>query len=84
MRPTAAERIGAEDLDALRAEIRSSEGQGINEHFDEFLRLDDRFHTTLHRIAGNQRNSGNPQKYSRPRFIDRIADAIVPGIWLNR
>jgi DNA-binding GntR family transcriptional regulator len=75
----AAERIGPDDLNLLRTEFESLKAKGVDGHFDEFLRLDDRFHTTLHRVAGNQRVAEILQNLRDQIHWIRVVNAIVPG-----
>lgn len=75
----AAERIGADDLKPLRAEFEALKAKGVDGHFDDFLRLDDRFHTTLHRLAGNQRIAEILRNLRDQIHWIRVANAIVPG-----
>jgi DNA-binding GntR family transcriptional regulator len=75
----AAECIGPDDLNLLRAEFESLKAKGVDGHFEEFLRLDDRFHTTLHRLAGNQRVAEILQNLRDQIHWIRVVNAIVPG-----
>jgi DNA-binding GntR family transcriptional regulator len=75
----AAERIGPDDLTLLRTEFESLKAKGVDGHFDDFLRLDDRFHTTLHRVAGNQRVAEILQNLRDQIHWIRVVNAIVPG-----
>jgi DNA-binding GntR family transcriptional regulator len=75
----AAERIGPDDLKLLRTEFEALKAKGVDGHFDEFLRLDDRFHTTLHRLAGNQRVAEILQNLRDQIHWIRVVNAIVPG-----
>jgi DNA-binding GntR family transcriptional regulator len=75
----AAERIGPDDLSLLRTEFEALKVKGVDGHFDEFLRLDDRFHTTLHRLAGNQRVAEILQNLRDQIHWIRVVNAIVPG-----
>jgi DNA-binding GntR family transcriptional regulator len=75
----AAERIGPDDLNLLRTEFEALKAKGVDGHFDEFLRLDDRFHTTLHRLAGNQRVAEILQNLRDQIHWIRVVNAIVPG-----
>lgn len=75
----AAERIGAADLSVLRTEFEALKAKGVDGHFDEFLRLDDRFHTTLYRVAGNRRVADILQNLRDQIHWIRVVNAIVPG-----
>jgi DNA-binding GntR family transcriptional regulator len=75
----AAERIGANDLKVLRTEFEALKAKGVDGHFEDFLRLDDRFHTTLQRVAGNQRIGEILQNLRDQIHWIRVANAIVPG-----
>jgi DNA-binding GntR family transcriptional regulator len=75
----AAQRIGPDDLSLLRTEFESLKAKGVDGHFEEFLRLDDRFHTTLHRLAGNQRVAEILQNLRDQIHWIRVVNAIVPG-----
>jgi DNA-binding GntR family transcriptional regulator len=75
----AAQSIGDDDLNALRAEFEVLKAKGVEGHFDEFLRLDDRFHTTLYRVAGNQRIADILGNLRDQIHWIRVANAIVPG-----
>ena len=75
----AAQRIGADDLKALRAEFETLRAKGVEGHFDEFLRVDDRFHTTIHRVAGNQRVAEILGNLRDQIHWMRVANAILPG-----
>jgi DNA-binding GntR family transcriptional regulator len=75
----AAERIDADDLNLLRTEFESLKAKGVDGHFEDFLRLDDRFHTTLHRVAGNQRVAEILQNLRDQIHWIRVVNAIVPG-----
>lgn len=76
---TAAERIGVDDLKRLRAEFENLKAKGVDGHFDEFLRLDDRFHTTLYRVAGNQRVADILGNLRDQIHWIRVTNAILPG-----
>src|SRR5215475_4480793 len=76
---TAAERIGADDLRGLRSEFENLKSKGVDGHFDEFLRLDDRFHTTLYRVAGNQRVADILENLRDQIHWIRVTNAILPG-----
>ena len=80
----AAERIGANDLKVLRTEFEALKAKGVDGHFEDFLRLDDRFHTTLQRVAGNQRIGEILQNLRDQIHWIRVANAIVPGRVANR
>jgi DNA-binding GntR family transcriptional regulator len=75
----AAERIGAEDLKVLRAEFEVLKAKGVDGHFDEFLRVDDRFHATLYRVAGNLRVADILGNLRDQIHWIRVANAILPG-----
>lgn len=75
----AAERIGDDDLNLLRTEFEALKAKGVVGHFEDFLRLDDRFHTTLHRVAGNQRVAEILQNLRDQIHWIRVVNAIVPG-----
>jgi DNA-binding GntR family transcriptional regulator len=75
----AAERIGDDDLNLLRREFDVLKAKGVDGHFEDFLRLDDRFHTTLHRVAGNQRVAEILQNLRDQIHWIRVVNAIVPG-----
>jgi len=75
----AAERIGANDLKVLRAEFETLKAMGVDGHFDEFLRVDDRFHTTLYRVAGNRRVADILGNLRDQIHWIRVANAILPG-----
>lgn len=75
----AAERIGADDLRMLRAEFELLKEKGVDGHFDEFLRLDDRFHTTVYRVAGNQRVTDILENLRDQIHWIRVTNAILPG-----
>jgi len=75
----AAERIDREDLNLLRTEFEALKAKGVDGHFEEFLRLDDHFHTTLHRVAGNQRVAEILQNLRDQIHWIRVVNAIVPG-----
>ena len=75
----AAERIGPDDLNLLRTEFETLKAKGVDGHFDEFLRLDDHFHTTLHRVAGNQRVAQILQNLRDQIHWIRVVNAILPG-----
>ena len=75
----AAQRIGADDLKVLRAEFETLRAKGVEGHFDEFLRVDDRFHMTIHRVAGNQRVAEILSNLRDQIHWMRVANAILPG-----
>jgi DNA-binding GntR family transcriptional regulator len=75
----AAERIGSDDLNSLRTEFEALKAKGVDGHFEEFLRLDDHFHTTLHRVAGNQRVAEILQNLRDQIHWIRVVNAILPG-----
>jgi DNA-binding GntR family transcriptional regulator len=75
----ATERISSQELIALRSEFNGLMARGVEGYFDEFLRLDDRFHTTLHRLAGNQRITEILRNLRDQIHWVRVANAIVPG-----
>ena len=75
----AAERIGPDDLNLLRAEFEALKAKGVDGHFEECLRLDDHFHTTLHRVAGNQRVAQILQNLRDQIHWIRVVNAILPG-----
>jgi DNA-binding GntR family transcriptional regulator len=75
----AAERIGPDDLNLLRTEFEALKAKGVDGHFEEFLRLDDHFHTTLHRVAGNRRVAEILQNLRDQIHWIRVVNAIVPG-----
>jgi DNA-binding GntR family transcriptional regulator len=75
----AAERIGPDDLNLLRAEFEALKAKGVDGHFEEFLRLDDHFHTTLHRVAGNRRVAEILQNLRDQIHWIRVVNAILPG-----
>lgn len=75
----AAERISGEELIALRSEFDRLIARGVEGHFDDFLLLDDRFHTSLHRLAGNQRIAEILRNLRDQIHWVRVANAIVPG-----
>jgi DNA-binding GntR family transcriptional regulator len=75
----AADRIVQSDLALLRSEFEALKAKGVDGHFDEFLQLDDRFHTTLHRVSGNQRIAEILQNLRDQIHWIRVVNAIVPG-----
>jgi DNA-binding GntR family transcriptional regulator len=75
----AAERIGPDDLNVLRTEFEALKAKGVDGHFEEFLRLDDHFHTTLHRVAGNRRVAEILQNLRDQIHWIRVVNAILPG-----
>src|ERR1700754_4882982 len=75
----AAERIGADDLALLRNEFEALKAKGVDGHFEDFLRLDDLFHTTLHRLAGNRRVTEILQNLRDQIHWIRVVNAILPG-----
>jgi DNA-binding GntR family transcriptional regulator len=75
----AAERIGAEDLRVLRGAFEGLKAKGVDGHFDEFLHVDDRFHTTIYRVAGNQRVTAILGNLRDQIHWIRVANAILPG-----
>jgi DNA-binding GntR family transcriptional regulator len=75
----AAERIGPDDLNLLRTEFEALKAKGVDGHFEEFLRLDDHFHTTLHRVAGNRRVAEILQNLRDQIHWIRVVNAILPG-----
>ena len=75
----AAERICPDDLNLLRAEFEALKAKGVDGHFEEFLRLDDHFHTTLHRVAGNRRVAEILQNLRDQIHWIRVVNAILPG-----
>jgi DNA-binding GntR family transcriptional regulator len=75
----AAERISDDDMNSLRAQFEALKTKGVDGHFDDFLQLDDRFHTTLYQLTGNQRIAGILQNLRDQIHWIRVANAIVPG-----
>lgn len=75
----AAERISDADLKVLRTGFEALKAKGVDGHFDEFLQLDDHFHTTLYRVAGNQRVADILQNLRDQIHWIRVVNAIVPG-----
>jgi DNA-binding GntR family transcriptional regulator len=75
----AAERIGGDDLALLRRKFEDLKAEGVDGHFEDFLRLDDLFHTTLHRVAGNHRVAEILQNLRDQIHWIRVVNAIVPG-----
>ena len=63
----------------LRTEFEALKAKGVDGHFEDFLRLDDRFHTTLQRVAGNQRIGEILQNLRDQIHWICVANAIVPG-----
>lgn len=49
----AATRVASEELALLRARFEALKSKGASKNFDEFLALDDLFHGTVYRLAGN-------------------------------
>jgi len=49
----AATQVAPEELAALRAKFEALKSKGPSSNFDEFLALDDLFHGTVYRLAGN-------------------------------
>lgn len=72
-------RISAEQLRDLRKGFENLKSQGVDGHFDAFLELDDRFHTTLHRVAGNARIEEILRNLRDQIHWIRVANAILPG-----
>lgn len=75
----AATRIRPEQLRALREAFENLKSQGVDGHFDAFLEVDDLFHTTLHRVAGNARIEGILRNLRDQIHWIRVANAILPG-----
>lgn len=49
----AAQRVAADELAKVRQRFESLKAKGAEQHFDEFLELDDMFHGLVYRVAGN-------------------------------
>jgi len=49
----AAQKVSSEELAAVRSRFEALKGKGAEQHFDEFLALDDMFHGLVYRVAGN-------------------------------
>lgn len=75
----AAARIRPEQLGALRQAFDDLKARGVEGHFDAFLEVDDLFHRTLHRVAGNARIEGILRNLRDQIHWIRVANAILPG-----
>lgn len=49
----AARRVTADELTAVSKKFEALKAKGAEQHFDEFLELDDMFHGMVYRLAGN-------------------------------
>lgn len=75
----AATRIAPEDLRRLRAKFDALKAAGVDQRFDEFLALDDLFHSTIHHAAGNRRITEILRTLRDQIHWVRVTTAALPG-----
>ena len=75
----AAMRITVGELDALRTRFEALKAKGASNHFDEFLALDDLFHGTVYRLAGNSFITQILNNLRDQIHWIRVTTATLPG-----
>ncbi len=75
----AATRVTPEELSTLRAKFEALKAKGASENFDEFLALDDLFHGTVYRLAGNAFIAQILNNLRDQIHWIRVTTAMLPG-----
>jgi DNA-binding GntR family transcriptional regulator len=75
----AAGQIALEDLVALRNGFEALSAKGVEGNFADFLELDDRFHTTIHRAADNRKIQEVLRNLRDQIHWVRVTTAVLPG-----
>jgi DNA-binding GntR family transcriptional regulator len=75
----AAGQIPLGDLAELREAFEALSAKDVKGHFQDFLALDDRFHTTIHRAAGNRRIQEILRTLRDQIHWVRVTTAVLPG-----
>lgn len=75
----AAMHIGAAELEQLRSEFDALKVKGPEDHVADFWALDDRFHSTIYRVAGNRRIEEILRNLKDQIRWVRAATATLPG-----
>ena len=75
----AATRVTPEELATLRAKFETLKAKGASKNFDEFLALDDLFHGTVYRLAGNAFIAQILNNLRDQIHWIRVTTAMLPG-----
>lgn len=75
----AAMHISATELEQLRGEFDVLKAKGAEDHIDDFWALDDRFHSSIYREAGNRRIEEILRNLKDQIRWVRAATATLPG-----
>ena len=75
----AALHIGAAELEQLRREFDALKVKGAEDHIADFWALDDHFHSTIYRVAGNRRIEEILRNLKDQIRWVRAATATLPG-----
>jgi DNA-binding GntR family transcriptional regulator len=75
----AAMHISAADLEQLRGEFDALKAKGAEDHVADFWALDDHFHSTIYRVAGNRRIEEILRNLKDQIRWVRAATATLPG-----
>lgn len=67
------------ELAALHEAFDALAARGASRNFDEFLALDDQFHTTVHRAAGNRKIAEILRNLRDQIHWVRVTTAVLPG-----
>lgn len=75
----AAMHISAAELEQLRGEFDALKAKGAEDHVADFWALDDHFHSTIYRVAGNRRIEEILRNLKDQIRWVRAATATLPG-----
>ena len=75
----AALHISAAELEQLRGEFDALKAKGAEDHIADFWALDDHFHSTIYRVAGNRRIEEILRNLKDQIRWVRAATATLPG-----
>jgi DNA-binding GntR family transcriptional regulator len=75
----AAMHISAKDLEQLRGEFDALKAKGAEDHIADFWALDDHFHSSIYRVAGNRRIEEILRNLKDQIRWVRAATATLPG-----
>lgn len=75
----AATQVAPEELAALRVKFEALKSKGVSNNFDQFLALDDLFHGTVYRLAGNAFIAEILNNLRDQIHWIRVTTAMLPG-----
>ena len=75
----AATKVAPQELASLRERFEALKAKGASENFDAFLALDDLFHGTIYRVAGNSFIADILNNLRDQIHWVRMSTAILPG-----